>query len=439
MSKKNKKKGDDTAQLPKYQNENLIEEQAGKIKVESSEVDRLKDQLKLMSSDYRKKGEEYIKNTKSITIKLDEKIKENTYLNDEITKIRDEREEFENNCKKDFERKFEEVKAEQEAVIKKVNDEMEEVRNELDQEKLKGKNLFEENEKLKKEVIRLNNINAITIQNYENKIKEINDKHHWRLKQTTEIFENFLQNNQELLTTDLFTVYRKLKIKFENKIQECLEYKEKNEKLNEKNKMFRISMDNNDDIINECAKIQVETKKKNKNLQEEIETKDKIIENIKAQYKKQFEDLNDKFTKIVQDEDLQINSLKNELAHKDKELNEIKNLCKEYINNRSDIELFFMEQLKLARLEIIKKRKNEIERRKNFFPYLNMNNLSYNGFNESNNKDKDDSIFVTNIKKVDIKDMDPESKQKILRNLFNKLNEGKATKNYVQLKRIINI
>ena len=427
MSKKNKKKGDDTVQIPKYQNENLIEEQAGKIKVETSEVDRLKNQLKTMSSDYRKKGEEYIKNTKSITIKLDEKIKENTYLNDEITKIRDEREEFENNCKKDFERKFEEVKAEQEAVIKKVNDEMEEVRNELDQEKLK------------KEVIRLNNINAITIQNYENKIKEINDKHHWRLKQTTEIFENFLQNNQELLTTDLFTVYRKLKIKFENKIQECLEYKEKNEKLNEKNKIFRISMDNNDDIINECAKIQVETKKKNKNLQEEIETKDKIIENIKAQYKKQFEDLNDKFTKIVQDEDLQINSLKNELAHKDKELNEIKNLCKEYINNRSDIELFFMEQLKLARLEIIKKRKNEIERRKNFFPYLNMNNLSYNGFNESNNKDKDDSIFVTNIKKVDIKDMDPESKQKILRNLFNKLNEGKATKNYAQLRRIINI
>jgi hypothetical protein len=147
------------------------------------------------------------------------------------------------------------------------------VRNELDQEKLKGKNLFEENEKLKKEVIRLNNINAITIQNYENKIKEINDKHHWRLKQTTEIFENFLQNNQELLTTDLFTVYRKLKIKFENKIQECLEYKEKNEKLNEKNKMFRISMDNNDDIINECAKIQVETKKKIKIFKKKLKLK----------------------------------------------------------------------------------------------------------------------------------------------------------------------
>ena len=56
MSKKNKKKGDDTVQLPKYQNENLIEEQAGKIKVETSEVDRLKNQLKSMSSDYRKKG-----------------------------------------------------------------------------------------------------------------------------------------------------------------------------------------------------------------------------------------------------------------------------------------------------------------------------------------------------------------------------------------------
>ena len=38
---------------------------------------------------------------------------------------------------------------------------------------------------------------------------------------------------------------------------------------------------------------------------------------------------------------------------------------------------------------------------------------------------------------VDIKDMDPESKEKILRALLNKINEGKQSKNFVKLKQLV--
>ena len=63
------------------------------------------------------------------------------------------------------------------------------------------------------------------------------------------------------------------------------------EKINEQNKMFRLSMSNNDGIINECAKAQVEAKKKNKKLQEQIEQKDKIIQQMKLDYQSQISNI----------------------------------------------------------------------------------------------------------------------------------------------------
>jgi hypothetical protein len=55
-----------------------------------------------------------------------------------------------------------------------------------------------------------------------------------------------------------------MKIKFESKKNEYFDHKSKNESLNEQNKMFKASINNNDEIINECAKKQVLAKKKMK-------------------------------------------------------------------------------------------------------------------------------------------------------------------------------
>ena len=212
MSKKDKKKGQDLPPIQKYQNENMIEDLSGKVRVEDAEVSRLKNQLLSMSTDMYKKGQEYIKGTQSVEKALEEKSKQNAFLNSEITQIRKDREDFEAECKKNFEEKFKIVEAEQKAIVAKVNEEMEQVKGDLAKQKLKKKDLKAKVEKLTAEVRRLNNVNIITIQNYENKIKDLNEQYHLKLKATTEIFENFLKNNQELLTTDLYTVYRKLKL-----------------------------------------------------------------------------------------------------------------------------------------------------------------------------------------------------------------------------------
>ena len=429
MSKKKNKK-EELPPLPKYTNEFMLEEVGGKIRIGEKEVDRLANHWKSMNFDYKKNSEDYIKNTQKITDNLDEKTRENAYLNMEITKNIEEREDFERKCKENFERKVEEVKAEQRAVIEKVNAEMDKVKEDLEKQRMKKNNLEFKKEKLTKEIEKLKNVHEITIQNYEHRIDELHFMHHSKLKQITEIFEKFLQNNQELLSTDLFTVYRRLKFKFDTKIKECLDYKSKNEALKEENRDFRLDMENNDDIINKCGEIQLNNKKKNRELNNQIEKKEKLIEQIQMEYKKQFDDLNNKYTSIVKDDEDEIRVLKMELESKNKELNEVKQLSKEIINDRVDVENFFIDQLKEVKNEIKRKKKNEIDKKKSYFPYLNMNY-------SQNNSLKDDSIYVTSIKRVDAKDMDPESKEKILRSILNTINVNKNAKGIQKLRNLL--
>ena len=287
------------------------------------------------------------------------------------------------------------------------------------------KKLQEKVEKLNAEIQKLNLENNDTIQKYESEIKDLNEIHSNKLRETVGIFEKFLQNNKELLTTDLYTDYREMKIKFESKIKEYLDFKTKNDNLHEQNKMFKLSMINNDDIIKECAKKQVYAKKKVKKLNEEIEQKEKIIEKIKQEYQTKITDINNKFSKILQENEQEIQYLKNELSIKNKKLMAIEFTSKNAMNARSELELFFLEQLSQCKIEIAKKRKMEEERRKNIFPFLNMsvssqysNNFSYSGSTD------DDSFFLTSAKKVEIKDIDPEYKEKLLRNLLNRLYEN---------------
>ena len=422
MSKaKSKKKKDEVPVIPKYNPQNLIDSLNGKIEEEKKDINNLMNKLTIKKLDYYDKEKQLKEEAVSVSKILDEKTKINTFLNKEITQIREERELFENDCKINFDKKFEEVQEEKKAAIKTITQEMTEVKNNLEIVNQEKQKLLTKIEELELEIQKINNDNSDTIQKYENQIREINEKHSNKLKQTVDIFEKFLENNKELLTTDLYTDYRELKNKFESKKQESGDYKYKNNKLYEQNRMFKLSMNNNDGIINECARAQVEAKKKNKKLQEQIEQKDKIIEKMKLEYQTQISNINDKFTEILQKNESEITSLRNELNNKNRRLAAIQQTSRNAMNARSDLEVFFIEQLRECKMEIAKRKIMEEERKKNVFPFLNMS-ISTQLNNNSGSTD-DESFFITTAKKVEIKDIEPEYKEKLLRNLLNRLNE----------------
>ena len=437
MSKrKDKKKKDDVVVEQKYIPENLIEELGKRTNDYSEQILSFK---QLRSEEDEKNEKEcnvYIKDTKDNNEKLEEKERENAILNQEIKKIHDEKEDFERNCKENFARKFEEVQEEKRNAIEKITDEMNEVKDNLEQTTLEKNDLIEKVKKLETEIKRLNHVNNITIHNYENKINDLNTRHHNKIKNTTEIFENFLKNNQELLKNDLYTVYRNLKLKFDLKLKECIDFKEKNNRLEEKNREYKLSMDNNDDIINECAKEQLETKKKTQKLTEELQYRNKIIESMKQEFNNQILIINEKFSKILQENAEEIQNLKREIEDRDKKILIAQQNSREVINSRSELELFFIDQLKECRKEIIKKRKMENDKKNCYLPYLNKSN-TFNSKNDTSNITKDDSIYITSVKKVDIKDMDPESKEKLLRSILVKLNDGGTAKEFKKLRNTI--
>ena len=416
MSKKAKKK-DKEEIIQKYQNEGIIESELDQITKDDMEINNLKTKLTSLSLDFRKTEDQYSQNQNSIKIILNKRIKLNEQLNEKYTKIKEERDEIEQNFQKNFERQFEELQKEKESVIKKANEDMEKMKEEYIEEKTKKKTLKKEVAELNKEVQKINNITSNTIQEYEIKIKDLNEKHTKKFKQTIEIFEHFLQNNQELLTTDLYSIYKELKEELNIKNEEFEDYKFRNGNLNIENKKYKNQMNNNIKIIDNCAQVQVKGKKKNQNLIDELDKKNKIIEQMKSKYEEQLEKINSRFNDIVNEDQNEIKELKNKIQQKNKELNDLKSVNKEILDSRTNLETFFLEKLKEVKKEIVEKKKKDIERKKSYFPYLNVNNKV----------DLGDSLYLTNIKNINVNDIDHQNKDRIIRSLFNKINDEKKS------------
>ena len=430
MSKaKGKKKKDEVPEIKDYHPEKIVTSLNIKFKDEEKEIEDLIDKLTQKNRAYENQKKIYEKEAKSVSKILEENTKTNEFLNKEIKLIREKRETFEQECKLNFEKKYEKAQEEKKIAINKITDEMSKVKFNLDVVNEDKQKLQEKLEKLDAEIQRLNLVNTDTIQKYEGEIKEINEKHTNKLRETVSIFEKFLQNNKELLTTDLYTDYRDMKIKFESKKNEYIDFKTKNENLNEQNKMFKVSIINNDEIINECARKQVLAKKKMIKIKEQIEQKEKILEKIKEEYQSKITSINNKFSEILQENEGQIQYLKNELYIKNRKLMAIEYTSKLAMDARSELEVFFLDQLKECKIEIAKKKKMEEERKKNIFPFLNMSVSSHfsNNFNNSGSTEGD-SFFLTSAKRLEIKDIDPEYKEQLLRNLLNKLYEGENNK-----------
>ena len=435
MSKnKNKKKKDEPIVPEKYVPENQLENLGDIVCNDKKNEESLKSKIELINSNINKLNIDHIKNTEKLNINLNEKQRENAYLNEEIREIKDEKESFEKNLKENFEKKYEEIQEEKKNAIEEITEEMNILKEDLEFAITDRDELVEKVKKLETEIERLKHVNNLTINNYENKIKDLNIKHHNKIKNTTDKFEDFLKNNQELLDNDLYTVYRNLKLKFEKKLKECVDCKKQNNKLEDINREYKLDMDNNEDIINECAKEQLETKKKTIKLEEELQNKNKMIQSMKNEYQKQVEMINNNYSQILQENSLEIQKLKNEIEDKNKKILIAQQNSKEIINSRSELELFFIDQLKEVRKEIIKKRKKEYDKKNCYLPFLNKSGSTSRNNNNSSTITQDESIYVTSVRKVDIKDMDPESKEKLLRSLLIKLNEGGIAKGFKKLR-----
>lgn len=396
----NKKNKYDLPPIPKHINNDSINEGIKGREIVSSEptkLIRVKSQQLNLNPDYRLKGTEYLKEAVSIDKSSCEKNSATSLSLEGIGKLKEDK------------------------ILKSTNEQVHKLTLKLEKTKNKKRELKATISKLVDEIERCSKMN-----------KEINFGLHLKLKATIELFENFLLNNKELLTNDLYSSYSELKKKFETKIKECLEVEYSNKTLKSENKYYRLSIDTNQDILNKCAQRQIELKKKNRLLQMEVEERSRMINQMKTEYKNQFVELENKFNLLLKDNDDEIKSLQLSLKSALKELDEIKATSTLIVNQRSEIEMFFIEALKDVKRDIIAERKkNEKEKRQ-----MDINNRSSYNTNTNTNTKEDESIYLKTIQKVNIKEIGPVNKEKLLRLLMAKFSQNKVNKNYSKLREL---
>ena len=154
-------------------------------------------------------------------------------------------------------------------------------------------------------------------------------------------------------------------------------------------------------------------KQMNKNLYSLIQ--EKTIDILENEIKQYINDLNIQIETSLNE----LNSLNEEMSFLKEENKKLKMLSNEIIQARNETEIFFLDVLNDAKIDLYKQKKDKI-RKFSFFPRL------------KNFYEKENEI------KVDIKELSPEMREKILRNLFEKINEGYNEKKYRELNYIMN-
>ena len=309
----------------------------------------------------------------------------------------------------------------QKIMKKKLDEKDDEINNlklELEKEKTRKKSLYEsmynesknsyidEIKQLKKQLEKLNRINfELSEQNseYENKIKNLENKNaetNTKLQEMRNKYNSLIKDKTNDILEDEIKQLQKQVERLTNMNSELsrqnLEYENVIKNLENKNR----------ENISKIKEIY-----KNYNLLIKEKTNN-ILENEIKQY---INDLNIQIESSLNE----LNSLNEEMSSIKDENKKLKMLSKEIIEARSDTELFFIDVLNDAKMDLYRQKKEKI-RKFNFFPKL------------KNFYDKGDEI------KVDIRELTPEMREKMLRNLFEKINRSHKENNFLELNYMIN-
>ena len=256
--------------------------------------------------------------------------------------------------------------------------------------------------------------------------------------------ENELENNENTFTHNKKIMLKRLEekdqtIKYLKKKLESKDENIKKEHENNINNLKKMYITQIKDLANENEKL----KNKNEELTLNFQESEERIKELEEQNKKlvgQINEVNKKYNLFITNDeknifeedvkelikkyddkfieyDNEINSLNEDLNYLNQENKRLKFLTKEIIEARNEIEIFFLEALNDVKRDLYKIKK-ERDKRGSFFPTLKKN-------------------YESNLIKVDIRALTPEMRERVLRNLFEKINKGYDEIKYRELNNIM--
>jgi len=277
-----------------------------------------------------------------------------------------------------------------------------------------------------------------------NSISENTNEQELRLK--IQELNNEMNEKENLFTYNQKVFQKKLEEK-DNKIKELeqlLEEEKKKREDNEKKIKYELNTKFIDSIKELNKKLELNEKKV-----EELNEKDEKNKIKKEEYKKQIKTLTNQLNHLNQkvtsmfiekddknlDEEIrsfikdlnekvinqenEISNLNQELEYVNIENKKLKKITRKIIEQRNEIEIFFLDSLDDVKKELYNKKKDD-QKRGHLFPTLKKN-------------------YDSNFIKVDIREFNYEMREKILRNLFEKINQSHDPDNYQELNNIMSI
>ena len=259
--------------------------------------------------------------------------------------------------------------------------------NEIEKELEHNENTFVYNQKIMQKKI---DEKEQIIKTLNKKIEDITENN----KKNAETNMNSLKKNYILKIKDLTKENNKLKLKNEELMNKIDENEETIKGLEDKNKLLVEQINE----VNQKYNIFIMNDEK------------KIFEEDIKELIKRYDD------KLIEDQN-EINSLNEESHYLNQENKRLKTLTKEIIEARNETEIFFLDALNEVKKDLYKLKK-EKDKRGSFFPTLKKN-------------------YEINTVKVDIRTLTPEMRERILRNLFEKINKGYEEAKFRELNNIM--
>ena len=256
--------------------------------------------------------------------------------------------------------------------------------------------------------------------------------------------ENELENNENTFTHNKKIMLKRLEEKDQTikNLKKKLESKDENikkEHENNINNLKKMYITQIKDLANENEKLKNKNEELTLNFQEseerikELEEKNKklvgqinevnkkynlfITNDEKNIFEEDVKELIKKYDDKFIEYDNEINSLNEDLNYLNQENKRLKFLTKEIIEARNETEIFFLEALNDVKKDLYKIKK-ERDKRGSFFPTLKKN-------------------YESNLIKVDIRALTPEMRERVLRNIFEKINKGYDEIKYRELNNIM--
>lgn len=188
----------------------------------------------------------------------------------------------------------------------------------------------------------------------------------------------------------------------------------------EENIGYKKDLDANIDTVIDYAKKQYEQNLKIKDLKNKISMLDKSLAQIVQDFEKEKELLKYQNEQIEQEQEEDILNYKEQIRLKEREIKNVKALWQMILDQRSDVEQFFLEALEQVKEEV-KKRKEQ--NRESSLPDINRSTSRHSQYQRSENSMFGTSRYNQNLK-IRLKDLDWEDRERVLRLLFSKMNSG---------------